>query len=106
MKFSASEIRALEAAIDQFDDMIGGGSEDPSHETHHTLLAGILKKVKQHNRNKYVLVTKHEFEAMSEEVESAHSQSGAMDDEPAKCVATAYKAMKAVEKRNAIRSCN
>lgn len=51
---------------------------------------------------RYIKITEKEFEAIREEIYSADSASGAMDDDARKDVERAVKAMKAVEKRNGL----
>lgn len=67
MKFSVQEIKALEAAIDQFDDMVSGGSEDARHAEYQSLLVGVLKKVKAHNRSNIIVATKPQIAAIQEQ---------------------------------------
>lgn len=52
MHITEKEIRALEAAIDQFQDMVEGGSEDERHETYRVTLKELLMKIKAHKHSK------------------------------------------------------
>lgn len=51
---------------------------------------------------RYIKITEKEFDAIREEINSAHSAIGAMDDDASKDVLRAVRAMQAVEKRNGL----
>lgn len=52
---------------------------------------------------RYIKITEKEFDAIREEIYSAQSAIGAMEDDAQKDVERAVKAMKAVEKRNGLK---
>ncbi|CCO44198.1 hypothetical protein VIBNISOn1_1050024 [Vibrio nigripulchritudo SOn1] len=78
---SASEIRALEAAIDQFNDMIGGGSQDEQHEVHFAVLSGLLKKAKAYKRSKKLVVTDVQIKAIYDQFSDCYAMLGSADDD-------------------------
>lgn len=51
---------------------------------------------------RYIKITEKEFDAIREEIYSAESAIGAMEDDARKDVERAVRAMKAVEKRNGL----
>ncbi|ACH64769.1 hypothetical protein ACTFQF_00645 [Aliivibrio fischeri] len=51
MQFTTKDIRAIEAAADQFNDMVEGGSEDERHQKYHDDLIDLLKRIKANSLN-------------------------------------------------------
>ncbi|BCL73986.1 hypothetical protein TUMSATVNIG1_59720 (plasmid) [Vibrio nigripulchritudo] len=81
LDISASEIRALEAAIDQFNDMIGGGSQDEQHEVHFEVLSGLLKKAKAYKRSKKLVVTDVQIKAIYDQFTDCDAMLGSAADD-------------------------
>ncbi|EGR1512131.1 hypothetical protein D6089_09630 [Vibrio vulnificus] len=79
MDISAKEIRALEAAIDQFSDMIGAGSEDERHEEHLIAFTELLRKAKACKRSKKLVVTDAQIKAIFDQFTDCHSMIGGGD---------------------------
>lgn len=51
MIFKASDIQAINAAIDQFKDMVENGSEDERHQKYHDSLIDLLRRIKANSLN-------------------------------------------------------
>lgn len=81
MDISASEIRALEAAIDQFNDLVENGSEDERHEVHLATLSGLLKKAKAYKRSKKLIVTDVQVKAIYDQFSDCDAMLGSGDDD-------------------------
>ncbi|MBD1577907.1 hypothetical protein HC723_16045 [Vibrio sp. S11_S32] len=83
MDITANEIRALEAAIDQFNDMVEGGSEDEQHQVNHHVLSGLLKKAKAYKRSKKLVVTDSQIQAITDQFTDCQSMIGGADNDEA-----------------------
>ncbi len=81
MDISAKEIRALEAAIDQFNDMVGGGSQDARHEEYQSTLTELVRKAKANKRSKKLLVTDAQIAAIVDQFSDCNAMIGGGDYE-------------------------
>ncbi|WP_201087328.1 hypothetical protein [Aliivibrio fischeri] len=54
MIFKASDIQAINAAIDQFKDMVENGSEDERHQKYHDDLISLLRRIKANHKGQNI----------------------------------------------------
>lgn len=100
------EVLGLDRAsvnIEESDDITSRLGQDVAADLSKQLaeLRQLNEELKKKDANKYILLTKREFELMGQEVSSSYSQAGCMDYESALCANAAHTAYRRAETRNA-----
>lgn len=88
MNVTEKEILALQAAVDQFLDMVEGGSEDERHIEHYEALMGLLKKVLVNEKvanTKLLIATDDQIAAIREQFSDCKAMIGGGDADVDQC---------------------